>query len=303
MRLTSNNILHEPLLHFVVLAAVLFIAGHYWGEGDSARYRINVTSEELQRIGEGYYRQYGAVPTPEQLRHLVDRYVHDEILYREGLAMGLDREDEIIRRRIVQKIGFLEQDVSVVGHPTLSQLASYYRQHEQRYRLPSRRSFTEIYFSPDHGGDAQARARALSVLSEVLSSSSHVTRSPGRGDAFPGPADYTSVGAVEVARVFGESEFSTALFAAPVGKWSGPYRSGYGWHLLYVQSAEPPRTPLLAEILDAVRSDYTAEIRAQMNAEAFAKLSAKYTVVRPSVSSTLTALPATSAATRTAGTD
>jgi hypothetical protein len=282
MSLNFRTILREPLLHFLALAALLFVAARYWGDNDnSRRYRITVTPEVVSRLAEGYYRQYGGVPSDEQLRRLADQYVREEILYREAVALGLDREDEIIRRRIVQKMEFLQQDLTVIPEPTDAELVEYYNAHPDRYQIPERRSFTQVYFSPDREGDTRAKARALEVLASLRSG--RVTRAPERGDAFPGLSDYSSLGSTEVARVFGESEFSSALFSAPVAQWSGPYRSGFGWHLLYVQATEPPSLPPLAQVRDSVRADYIEQLRASKNAEVYARLSAKYNVVRPEV--------------------
>jgi peptidyl-prolyl cis-trans isomerase C len=288
-----KTILREPLLHFAALGVLLFIAGHYSGHNggsDPARYRIVIRPDQLRRIEEGYLRQYGTAPTAEQLQLLTDRYVHEEILYREGLALGVDREDEIIRSRIVQKVEFLQQDLSVAKDPTPEELQAYYRAHRDHYTLPEKRSFTHVYFSPDRSGDASAKARALQALPELRAE--RISRAPDRGDVFAGLSDYSSLGALEVARVFGESQFSNALFTAPVSQWSGPYRSGFGWHLLYVQAVEPVRTPPLQDIVETVRADFIEQLRERQNAEVFAKVRSQYTIVRPDIIAAPPIMPA-----------
>jgi peptidyl-prolyl cis-trans isomerase C len=280
-----RQILREPLLHFTVLGVLLLVVSR-WLEslpGDSAgpgsgHFRIVITPEQVQRLDQGWLRQNGTAPTSGRSRSLVDQYVREEILYREGLRLGLDRDDEIIRRRIVQKVEFLQQDLEPVAAPTSRELETYYREHQQKYALPERRSFSHIYFSPDRDGEAAARQRALDVLKELPSTS--VSRDPDRGDRFAGLYDYSSLTAAGVSRVFGESELSRAVFSTGAGQWSGPYRSGLGWHLVYVREIVPARTPQVQEILDTVRADFTEEMRERRNAAAFARLRDKYTVVR-----------------------
>jgi parvulin-like peptidyl-prolyl isomerase len=98
------------------------------------------------------------------------------------------------------------------------------------------------------------------------------------GDAFPGPANVGALAPDEAARLFGESELARELFLAPVSHWSGPFRSGYGWHLIFVTSRTAPLTPAIGEIRDRIAADYAADVRAQRNAEAFERLKRKYRI-------------------------
>ena len=188
-----------------------------------------------------------------------------------------------------------------MSDPTPQELTDYYSEHRGRYQISERRSFSHLYFSPDRDGDGEARARAVAAAQTLRHT--RTPRDSARGDAFAGRSDYASLTAVETTRAFGESEFSHAVFVAPVGEWSGPYRSGFGWHLIYVRLVEPARIPPLSEVLEAVRADCIEAIRQRKNAEAFATIRDKYTVVLPNGIARPVSPRATLSATGSAGAD
>ncbi|MBL6750544.1 MAG: peptidyl-prolyl cis-trans isomerase [Nevskia sp.] len=279
-RLLLRRLLREPFLHFVLLGAALFLAGQHL-QRHPERYRIVLGRAQLDEIARNYARQYGAEPSPAQLRSLADHTLQEEIYFREALALNLDRDDQIVRRRLVQKYEFLQQDLIVPREPDALQLQRHYEQNASRYTQPARRSFTHVYFSPDEGGDARAQARALQALAQLQAQGR--TRAPELGDRFADLYDYAQIGQADAARVFGQSGQSglpQALFEAPLHQWSGPYRSGYGWHLLYVTDEQAPRLPPLAEVRERVHADYLDDERQQADAAAYARLLAKYEVKR-----------------------
>jgi hypothetical protein len=212
-----------------------------------------------------------------QLRTLAERYVEEEIAFREGLALQLDRDDEIIRRRIVQKYQFLQQDLSVVPPPGEAQLQRWYQDHAARYTLAGKRSFTQVYFSPDAGGEEQARSRALRAKAE-LDAHPH-RRARALGDAFVDRYDYSDIAQADVERIFGRSELSEALFKLPLHRWAGPFRSGYGWHLVYVEDLQAPQLQSLGAVREQARQDYLEHARLLANEAAMAALRRRYQVL------------------------
>lgn len=156
------KILREPLLHFMVLGALVYLAARQF-DGESDRYRIDAGPEQRARIATTYQQQYGVPPTERQLQYLLDQYVRSEILFREGLALGLDRDDEIVRRRVVQKIEFLNEDVAAIDVDD-AQLERFFASHQSRYVLPASVSFRQVFFSADVNGEADARHRAETAL-------------------------------------------------------------------------------------------------------------------------------------------
>jgi peptidyl-prolyl cis-trans isomerase C len=273
---------HEPFVQFLLLGLLIW-GGLEYLSAERDRYVIQIGATERQRIADTYARQFGQPPTGEQLAGLIERYVREEIYWREGLALRLDQDDEIVRRRIVQKYEFLQTDLGVTDPPGDGVLQQWFEQHLASYLNPQRIAFTHVYFSMDRDGEQAARARAIGVLKEVRARGA--ARAADQGDPFPGPTDVSALAPEEAGRLFGQSPLTEALFELPVGQWSGPLRSGYGWHLVYIMSRSPPRLPLLADIRERVLTDYQDEQRRLSDARRFEALKARYTIradeVRP----------------------
>ena len=179
------RILREPLLHFMVLGALVYVAARHF-DANTDRYRIDAGADQRARIATTYEQQYGVPPTDQQLQYLLDQYVRSEILFREGLALGLDRDDEIVRRRVVQKIEFLNEDTDaiVVGD---DQLEKFFAAHQSSYVTPAAVSFRHVYFSADAQWDY------FDVASPTRPDAIHqTTESSERGTSFEVPAGLTS---------------------------------------------------------------------------------------------------------------
>ncbi len=266
----------EPLLHFVLLGTAIFAISE-GVEHFTTQYRVAVGPERIERLKQTYEQQFGTQPTPTQLKTLVDGYIKEEIEYRESLALGLDRDDEIVRRRLVQKYEFLQQDLQLLDDPAPADLRAYYNAHVADYTDPARRSFTAVYFSPDVAGEDDAHRRAEAALPRLRAA--RAARAPEAGDAFPGPSDVTDLTAGDADRLFGSSDLSREIFTAPVGQWVGPYRSGFGWHLLRVTAAAPARPQPFEAVQARVLDDWHNQQHATLNAQTFATLKHKYNVV------------------------
>lgn len=263
--------LREPLTHFVAIGLALFVVSHAVEQYQS-RYNVVLSPEDVLRIANSYTQQYGAEPTPQQMRTMIANQVREEIYLREGLALGLDRNDEIVRRRIAQKFDFLQQDQAAPREPHDSQVQAWYAAHADRFALPARRSFEQRYYAPDKRGDAAAKALAAAALAHAGADT---------GDTFPGPARITALSQEDVDRVFGGTGFAARVFAAPVGQWIGPIRSGFGWHLVRVTESLPARSRSLEEARADVRRDWIESDRQARNDAAWKALRAKYTVTVP----------------------
>jgi hypothetical protein len=270
-----RSIAHEPFFQFIVLGVLIWGGVEYWNAHHN-RYTIHLGPAERQRIAASYVQQFGQSPTPGQLQGLIDRYIREEIFFREGLALNLDKNDEIVRRRITQKYEFLQTDIAVPNAPVSGVLERWFEQNQLRYLMPERVAFSQVYFSADQEGEEAAKARALELLKELRGM--HASRASHLGDAFPGPSDVGALAPKEAARLFGASELSEQLFRLPVGQWAGPYRSGYGWHLVYVMRHLPPMLPLLTEVHGRLLADYLEEQRRILNARTFEKLRAQYRI-------------------------
>ncbi|MGZ6017521.1 MAG: peptidylprolyl isomerase [Phenylobacterium sp.] len=271
-----RRLLSEPLTHFVILGAILFFVGQAYAARTNT-FRIEITPAHVAQLSHKYELQFGRPPDPATLDRLVRDDIHDEILFRQGMALKLDQDDEIVRRRIVQKEQFLLQNLSAPAEPTQAQLAAYYAAHRDLYAAPPRVTFSHIYFGVGPGGDAAAEARAKAVLGKL---SSGVTRGPELGDAFPDLYDFSAFEPEQVERLFGHTALSQAVFTVPVGRWSGPFRSAYGWHLVYVDARVAAGQTPLSEIADRVRTDYLQAASERSNVQAFDKIARRFTIVR-----------------------
>lgn len=273
-------LLREPLLHFFIAGALIFAIAEA-AEHHRSQYRIELTPAQELRIAESYRQQYGALPTPEQRETLLRNYVKEEILYREAVALGLDSEDEIVRRRLAQKYNFLLQDLVALDAPTQDEVHQFYDKHRARYTQAERRAFTHVYFSPDVGGDTTAHTLAQEAV--LLLQHDKPDRAPELGDAFPGAIDLPEVDADTTARLFGsgegKGELAARIFDATPGEWSGPYRSGFGWHVVRVTAREPSRSLSFDEVAERARQDLIDSRRTALNEKALADIAARYTVV------------------------
>ena len=267
--------LREPFVQFLAGGLFLFALGSALRERTDP-HRIVVTPQHEARLSNRYALQFGARPDARTLAELSKSDVHDEILLREGLALGLDKDDEIVRRRIIQKMQFLLEDLHPPPEPTTAQLQNYYRAHSDRYVLPARATFTHVYFSAERG-DTGALSRAEAAL-DVLAAAQG--RAPELGDPFADLYDFSHYAREQVYRLFGHTDFSENVFAVPPGKWAGPFKSAYGWHLLYVQSRDAAQTQPLSAVRDKVRADYLLDAQYRANETAFSTLARKFTIVR-----------------------
>lgn len=266
----------EPLLHFLAAGLLLFFVGRIY-QVHTDTHRIVVTPERVRQVAGQYAMQFGLRPDAATLEALIASDVKDEILFREGRGLKLDEGDEIVRRRVIQKMQFLMDDTSAPAEPTPAKIQAFYDRHPGRYRWPAKATFSHIYFATNARGDAGAASRAQALLATMPKG---VGRAPDLGDPFPDLYDFSAADSAQVARLFGRTAFARAVFQAPVGRWSGPYRSGYGWHLLYVNAREAPARIPLEAVKDTVRVDYLRDAQERANRDAFEKLARRFTVVR-----------------------
>jgi peptidyl-prolyl cis-trans isomerase C len=273
----------EPLLHFLLIGAALFVIYHWLNptaaNSDTSR-RIELTNDDIRQLEISWTAQWQRPPTPEETRNLVEDKVRQEILYREGLALGLDRGDTIVKRRLAQKMEFLTDDVSALRDPSLDELKKWYAKNGSQFSLPSRITFRHLYFSSDKRG-AQARDAAASALAKLADNPGATIDLRSLGDSFMFQDDYGDRTADQVANVFGR-KFADELFKLKPGAWDGPVESGLGWHLVWVESITPGRTPEFEEVeISEIKSQWLAAQRAASKRELFATMRARYEIVLP----------------------
>ncbi len=281
--MTSNSsaslkkLMREPLAHFVLLGAGLFAWSALWGQPGTRNERIVVTEAHVSRLIEIFGRTWQRPPTERELQGLVDEHIKEEILYREALAIGLDRDDTIIRRRLRQKMEFLYEDLAAQYDPADEELEAYLAEHVERFRIEGPLSFAHVYISIDRRGD-KAIDDAKTLLARLNRDPEASGDVASLGDRLLLPSNYESTTPSEIAKMFGRA-FAERVSGLPVGEWSGPVESGYGLHLVLVSERSEDRMPELAEVREAVTRDWRVGEREQTNDELFRQLREKYRVV------------------------
>jgi peptidyl-prolyl cis-trans isomerase C len=271
--------LRQPLLRFLVVGAAIFIASTALDRArETSSHTVVVDAQRVQRLAELHKVQMGALPSPGDLTYLVDSHIRDEILYREALKLGLDRDDEIIRRRLIQKMEFVQNDLAQIAEPTEAELRQYYTAHSAQFATAATTTFNHIYYSADSAGDDGAKRAATMQLANL--DSTDPASGSGLGDTFPLQLSYADVDAQETAQIFGRSPFSTAVFNAPERRWSGPFRSGYGWHLVFVSKRVAPTVVDFDSAREQVREAYLDQLGRKANERSYAALKAQYNVLR-----------------------
>ncbi len=267
----------QPVLHFLVLGVFLFaLHALFRGRTSEQENRIEVSAAEIARMRDLWTRQWKRPPTEKELRGLVEDFIRQEVLYREALAMGLDQNDTVIRRRLAQKIEFLSNDLAALATPTEDEIQQYFQDNAERYREPARMSFSHVYFSQDRRGPA-AEADASEVLGKLRSDSIPPEKLRALGDPFMLQRDYPSRSRREVRDLFGTA-FAESVFELEPGPWQGPVESSYGLHLVRVHQRTESRLPELTEVRDRVQADLSDQRRRDLNEAFYGSLRQRYDV-------------------------
>jgi peptidyl-prolyl cis-trans isomerase C len=276
--------LREPLLHVLLIGLALFVV-YYALHPDAGQRqnssRIVITADDLAQIQLAWMAQWHRPPTPEETRNLLDGKIREEVLSREAIALGLDKEDTIVKRRLAQKMEFVMEDASALREPASDELRRWFAQNAQRFAMPSLVTFRHLYFSPDRRG-SRARDDAAEALRKLAGKLEEAPEVQGLSDPFMFQDFYAERSPDQVANMFGTS-FAQALPGLEPGKWQGPIESGLGWHLVWVESNIPGRVPAFEEVEARVKSEWSEEQRAEGKRKMFDHMKARYQIVLPEV--------------------
>lgn len=272
-----KRILREPLVHFLLLGAGLFIAYSLMGQPGrgGASQKIVITQGQIENLATGFAKAWQRLPSTEEMAGLVRDLVREEIYCREAMAMGLEKDDTVIRRRLRQKLEFISDDIATLAEPTDADLNAYLEAHPDTFRVPQRYTFSHVYLNPEKHGEGLARD-AAELLAQLKHAGGHADVSV-LGDAFLLESQFAAVSASEVAKQFGE-EFAAQVSELAPGQWQGPLKSGYGVHLVLVSERTEGRVPALAEVRDDVRREWTNSERLEANDKFYQELLKRYTV-------------------------
>jgi parvulin-like peptidyl-prolyl isomerase len=281
---TMKHIFREPLVHFLLIGAVLFGLYSFTQGGRMAApsQEIRLTLDELSQLTLLFQSQWRRLPTQQELQGMVETRIQQEILYREALAMGLDKDDEIVKRRMAQKMQFLAEDVAAAREPTSAELKAWYEKNTASFAHPPRVSFRHLYFSPDRRG-ARARVDAAQALAKLSGQPVDAKIAGALADRFMFQEYYRDRAPEFLGKEFGP-QFALAVAKLPPGAWQGPVESGFGWHLVFVDTVIPGRVPAFEEIEPDVKAAWLAEQKTLAWQKAYQEMRAKYTVLLPAPS-------------------
>jgi len=268
-----NRLLREPLVHFLISGALLFaLYGFVSNDESYAPGRIVVGADRVAALATTFQRTWMRPPTASELDSLVSDYVDEEILYREALALGLDRDDLVIRRRLRQKVEYLHSDLVEFAPPTEAELAEHLASNRDPFRIPARVSFEQVYVNPEAGkADGSAHDRADAILAELRAGGAVA------GDATLLPARMQSASEREVGSVFGD-RFAADLVALEGAGWLGPVASSFGLHLVRVGERIPARMPELDEVRREVAREFESARRSKQDDRFVEELRARYDI-------------------------
>jgi peptidyl-prolyl cis-trans isomerase C len=264
---------------------VLFAVYGYMHRGQGgveSSNQIVLTIDDLRQMDMYFVSQWHRQPTLEEFQAMVEDKVREEVLYREALAMGLDKDDTIVKRRMAQKMDFLAEDLSDLREPTTEELKSWFEKNTGMFATPGRISFRHLYFSPDNRSE-RAHDDAVKALEEIAGQPEDSKLAASLADQFMFQDYYADRTTEQLAKEFGP-QFAAAVSKLKSGSWQGPIESGYGWHLVYVDSVIPGRIPAFEEIERDVKTAWLGEQKQLAWRKAYEAIRAKYKVLLPAPS-------------------
>lgn len=275
LRRSIGRLAREPIAQFLAAGAAIFLAYTLVtpeGLGGPPQL-VTVPSGRVNQLVESFSSIAGRPPNGEELQALVEEFLAEEIAYREAVAMGLDADDPIIRRRLRQKLDFTLEAEGGVEEPSEADLRAWLADHADRYTRPERRALVQVLASIDRRGEA-AEADVRAWLEEARAGADVVRR----GDASLLPVAMPPTTREGVAVVFGD-RFAGEVFAAGAdGAWFGPIRSAFGLHIVRITAQDPPVLPEFDVLSETLRTDWIAERRRAARAEAVERMRARYEV-------------------------
>jgi peptidyl-prolyl cis-trans isomerase C len=242
--------------------------------------RIVITDDDLRQMGATWTAQGRPPATADQWAALIEARVREEILSREAVSLGLDKNDTIVKRRMAQKMELVVQELAKVTDPTPAELKAWFAANPERFAQPSRASFKLLDFSSERRG-GRARADAESARAKLAATGRDAAVAAELSDR-PVPTDgHVDRTPEQVARELGR-DFAASLFALkPIAAWQGPIESSRGWHLVWLDSLEARHIPSFEEAEPEAKAAWVEERSAEARRKVYAAMRARYEVVVP----------------------
>jgi len=279
-----GRVVREPLVHFMAIGGLLFLSYAMLAQqpGDESKQRIVVDAVLVERLERDFVRRWQRPPDAIERTGLVEAYLREEVLYRQALERGLDRNDTVVRQRLAQKMeAFAIINTEAPEEPTEAELRAYFSDHRDQFSEPEQLSFVHVFLDRDSRGERLAEdAQALLAELRAFAAADNGVNAVGRGDASPIRPGHENVTKRQVARQFGR-DFADRLVELPTGSWQGPVASGFGLHLVLVTAHAPVRGSSFEDVAFEVRSAYLDNRRRQIRAAVIAEMMGNYTIETP----------------------
>lgn len=272
------KLLKDPLVHFLLVGAAIF-ALSYWLNPPAAdtENEILISAGDVAKMRDQIALVQGRPATDEEVNGVIETQIREEVLYREALAMGLDRGDTTVRTRLVEKMRFLTENVGEPPLPGAAELETWFNERQERFRIPPLVTFEHVFFAIEKRG-ARAETDAAAALPRLRASRDTTPATFGQmGDPLPLWNRYDNIPETDVGLIFGQ-EFADGMAPLEPGTWHGPMRSRFGWHLVRVVARSAERQPAFAEIRDAVQTAYIDEQRQAGNEARYRAMRERYDV-------------------------
>ncbi len=264
------SFLREPFLHFIVLGIALFVAFSWLNPSIDNANRIVIEENTIRALSLQFQAKWKREPSPQELEGLVDNYITTEVYAKEAMALGLDQNDPLIKKRLRQKMEYMSENAMSLFKPSDDVLKQYFENNKSTYMREPVFSFTQIYINPDKHKDnisnhvLEVREKLLKKLS-VSSDTSLL------------PRDYSQLSAYQIDRELGMG-FSEQLISLELGQWSEPIPSGVGLHFIKLIERDVGKLPDFEVVRDEVIRDYSFQKRKATLEEQKALLLSKYDI-------------------------
>jgi len=269
-------LLREPLMHFLLIGAALFFVFDQVGDPVEVDNRIVISQADLDILASDWLRRTGRPPSPQQVEQQLRQYIREQVLSREAVNLGLDRDDVIIRRRLAQKMQFLFDDLGQVPDPTNADLNVFMSNYIERFTLPATLSFRHIFLNPDSDGEA-IQDQAQQLLRRLQESNAVVDTSE-LGDPTLLPLQFDNQTRLQISNLLGD-EFAGQVYSLPDNRWSGSVASGYGLHLVYIHSRTAVRVQPLAEVRQSVIRQWQTAKQQELNDLFYQGIQQRYEII------------------------
>jgi len=269
----------EPLIQFLVIGACIYGAYALFGTPDEADLEssVIVDANRIKGFAAQWKARWNRPPTREELDGIIDGYVREEILYRQAVSMGLDKDDTITRRRMAQRLEFLTSDLARLAEPADDELEQYFQDNVAQFTGPDQLTFIQIYFDPDQR-DETTLDDAKAALAVLQSAGVPDPATVKAGDQVMVQNSFQSASELEIRKQLG-SGFAESVMQLEPDTWHGPILSGFGVHLVYVYEHLEAPVPALEDVRAVVLEAWQAGQIESFNEEFYESLKSRYDIV------------------------